>query len=378
MSFRLVPAFLLVAAIAASAQDAPPTPPPDQPPQPPPPTFTYQRGKIEKDGMVWIFYQVGHNRGPLIQPFLQKFMSPKGSIQVAPPQPPGQSDLHLMMISDVKENIELIEKVLNILDRPLEQVAIEAQIIEKAVSNDLEIGAELSVDQTKGRDEFFRSGSAVFNPDAFLSSLAPGSQPYQGTTFNFFNHNQQWGIIEFKIRALVRKGRAKVLSSPYVTVNNGETATIVAGDDVPFVEFINVVNGIPNSTIRFKQAAVKLTVTPHVVGGSYIDLDVKPEVTSVTGSVNIAGNPTPVFSTRNADTHLTVQDGQQIVIGGLVRTEEVETRRGLPLLSDIPIIGYLFGSTNLETKKTEILFIMRPRILKAEAAKELLIPGGPK
>lgn len=378
MSLRLVPAFLLAAALAASAQDAPPTPPPDQPPQPPPTTFTYQRGRIEKDGMVWIFYQVGHNRGPLIQPFLQKFMSPKGTIQVSPPQPPGQSDLHLMMISDVKENIEVIEKVLSILDRPLEQVAIEAQIIEKAVSNDLEIGAEFGLDQKHGRDETLQDVTAVFNPDAFLASLAPGSEPFQGATFTLYNRNHQWGVIDFKIRAMVRKGRAKVLSSPYVTVNNGETATIVAGDDVPFVEFINVVNGIPNSTIRFKQAAVKLTVTPHVVGGNFIDLDVKPEVTSVTGSVNIAGNPTPVFSTRNADTHLTVQDGQQIVIGGLVRTEEIETRRGLPLLADIPVIGYLFGSTNLETKKTELLFIIRPRILKPEAIKELLIPGGPK
>jgi type II secretory pathway component GspD/PulD (secretin) len=159
-------------------------------------------------------------------------------------------------------------------------------------------------------------------------------------------------------------------------VNNGEQATIVAGDDVPYVELIQINNGVPNSTVRFKQAAVKLVVTPHVVGGSFIDLDVRPEVTSVTGSVTIGGNPTPVFSTRNADTKLTVQDGQQIVIGGLVRTQEIERRRGVPILADIPVIGYLFGSTERSEAKTEILFIIRPRILKPAAAKELLVPGG--
>jgi general secretion pathway protein D len=189
-----------------------------------------------------------------------------------------------------------------------------------------------------------------------------------------FNENHQWGMIDLRIRALVRRGKATVLSSPYVTVNNGESATIVAGDEVPYVEFININNGIANSNVKFKQAAVRLVVVPHVVGGQFIDLDVKPEVTSVSGSATISGTVTPIFSTRNADTHLTVRDGQQIIIGGLVRTEETETRRGIPILADIPVIGYLFGSTLIEKKKTEILFILRPRIIKPDAG-ELVLPG---
>jgi general secretion pathway protein D len=371
-----VPPILAGALLASAAVAQEPSKPPDPPP--PSPSWTYQRGRIEKDGMVTIFYQVGHNRGPQIQPFLQQFLTPKGKITVSPPPPPGQHDMHLIMIADVKENIALIEKVLNILDRPMEQVQIEAQIIEKNVENDLEIGAELLLDQEAkhARDEVVKGGTAVFNPESFLASLKPGADAFQGLTLNLVNENHQWGILDLKIRAMVRKNRAKVLSSPYVTVNNGETATIVAGDEVPFVEFVNVVNGIPNSTIKYKQAAVRLTVTPHVVGQSFIDLDVKPEVTSVTGTVTIGGTPTPLFSTRNADTHLTVRDGQQIVIGGLVRTEEIESRTGIPLLADIPIIGYLFGSENLEQRKTEILFIIRPTIRKPEAAAELIAPGG--
>lgn len=380
MALRL-PRIVLVLAVAvsASAQETPPTPPPAEPP-PAAPGFTYQRGRIERNGIVTIFYQVGHGRGPMIEPFLKKFLSDKGSVLSSPPQPLNSHlpDLHLMMISDSKENMELIEKVLAILDKPSEQVQIEAQVIEKSISDDLDIGAEFSMEQKHGDGEALRDATAAYNTDSFLNSLVPGAPPYQGTTFSLFNRNHQWGVLELKIRALVRKGRATILSSPYVTVNNGEQATIVAGDDVPYVEFIQINNGVPNSTVRFKQAAVKLVVTPHVVGGSFIDLDVKPEVTSVTGSVTIAGNPTPVFSTRNADTKLTVQDGQRIVIGGLVRTEEIERRRGIPLLADIPVIGYLFGSTELEKQKTEILFIIRPRIINPAATKELLVPGGGK
>ena len=328
--------------------------------------------------MVTIFYQVGNNRGTYIQPFLQKFLTAKGSIQVSAPLPAGQTGSSLMMITESKDNIELIEKVLNILDRPADQVQIEAQIVEKSIEDDLDIGGEFLVQQNPAYShaEFFRDSKGTFNPDSFLSSLTPGSQPYQGLATTFLNTNHQWGIIDLKIRALVRKGKATVLSSPYVTVNEGETAKIVAGDEVPYIELIQVVNGTSNSNIRFKQAAVTLMVTPHVIGGDFIDLDVKPEVTSVTATLNIAGNQTPVFSTRNADTHLTVRNGQQIVIGGLVRTEEVETRRGIPILSDIPLIGYLFGSTNHQTKKTEILFIIRPSIRKPEAVGELLAPGG--
>ena len=109
----LFPALFCAASIAF-AEEPPPVQPPAVPP--PGPTWTYQRGRIEKDGLVTIFYQVGHNQGPLIQPFLQKFLTPKGSILTSPPQPPPQPELHVMMITDLKENMDLIEKVLNILD----------------------------------------------------------------------------------------------------------------------------------------------------------------------------------------------------------------------------------------------------------------------
>ncbi|MCE9582283.1 MAG: type II and III secretion system protein [Planctomycetes bacterium] len=367
---------LLCAASAASAQETPPA----QPPPPVQPSWTYQRGRIEKDGLVTIFYEVGRGKGQLLQPYLQKFMTPKGSLLVSPPQPPNQPEIHVMMITDTKENIELIEKVLNILDKPAEQVQIEAQIIEKSIDSDFEIGAEFGINQEEkhSHNEFFKHGAATFNPDSFLNSLKPGAEQFQGVDLSFFNENIQSGLLNLKVRAMVKNGKATVLSSPYITVNNGETATIIAGDEVPYLESIIITNNVPTATVKFKLAAVKLIVTPQVVGQSFIDIDVKPEVTSVTGNVSIQGTETPVFSTRTADTHVTVRDGQQIVIGGLVRTSDVETRRGVPILTDIPIIGYLFGSTNLEKKKTEILFIMRPRIRKPEAVEELLAPGGGK
>ncbi|KAF0242631.1 MAG: type II and III secretion system [Planctomycetota bacterium] len=373
----LFPAVLCAASVAF-AEEPPPTPPP----VPPSPTWRYERGRIEKDGVVTIFYQVARGKGQLIQPFLQKFLTPKGAIQVSPPSPPpapGQSsiELNLMMISDVKENIELIEKVLNILDRPVDQVQIEAQIIEKSIEDDLEIGAEFGITQEPKHsgDELFKAGTAIFNPDSYLASLKPGADPFQGLSATLFNENIQWGLIDFKLRTLVRKGKATILSSPYITVNNGETATIIAGDEVPYLESLVFNPGVaPISTVRFKQAAVKLTVTPNVISQNFIDIDIKPEVTTVSGTATIQGTQTPIFSTRTAETHVTVRDGQQIVIGGLVRTVDLETRRGIPLLADIPIIGYLFGSTRSDQIKTEILFILRPRTRKPEAIEELIVP----
>jgi general secretion pathway protein D len=373
VKWRFFPA-VLCAASAAFAEEPPPTPPP----LPPAPTWRYEKGRIEKDGIVTIFYQVARGKAQLLQPYLQKFLTPKGSIQVSPPQPPNQPELNLMMVSDVPENIDVIEKVLSILDRPADQVQIEAQIIEKTIDSDLEIGAELSINQESKHSskEFYKGGSGVFNPDSYLASLKPGADPFQGVTANFFNENIQLGLLDLKIRTLVKKGKATILSSPYVTVNNGETAVIVVGDEVPYVSTLTINPGAPpTATVTYKPASVKLTVTPSVISQSFIDIDAKPEVTTVTGNASIQGTQTPIFSTRTADTHLTVRDGQQIVIGGLVRTEEVESRRGVPILSDIPIIGYLFGSENLEKKKTEVLFIIRPRIRKPEAVEELIVPG---
>ena len=103
-------------------------------------------------------------------------------------------------------------------------------------------------------------------------------------------------------------------------------------------------------------------------------MKVTPEVSQVTGFVTLEGNvEVPVISTRNADTTVTVRDGETLIIGGLMSTATVEDRTQVPLLGDIPILGYLFGSTRKKEIKTELVFFITVRIVRARSGSEMRV-----
>ena len=140
-------------------------------------------------------------------------------------------------------------------------------------------------------------------------------------------------------------------------MRDGETARLTVGDKIPF-QIINA-QGVPSIVIL--DAGVKLEITPHVNKDGYITMRMHPEVSQIATAPS-PGVP-PTISTREADSSLTVKDGTSVILAGLIQKNETRTTVKIPLLGDIPILGWLFKTESTDTRNNEVVFVITPHVL---------------
>jgi len=289
-----------------------------------------------------------------LKPFLEKYLTPnKGYIIY-------NEELHLLALCDTKDNINLMEQVMQLLDIPSIPVYMSITVYEKTISSDLEIGLESSYLTTSKR-LLFRRFQEAFNPRTYLQSLSPGALPFQGTTISFATDNVR-DVFDFKLRALLERGTAKIHNKPDIVVNSGKKARIEWGEKF-YLQSSIVVGQTQTITYVPQEISNFLEITPHVVGKDFLDLELNAQVAQVVSFQNIQGVPVPLISNRKASTNITIRDGDKIIIGGLIKDTKTTDVRGIPLLMDIPIIGYLFKRTEESEEKTEITFVIEAFIV---------------
>lgn len=227
------------------------------------------------------------------------------------------------------------------IDRAPQQILIEAKIL------------EITLDQT---ENFGVDWSRVFNGDGPDVVGATGFATRGGPRFflNLVNHN-----IEAYLSALSNKGRVHTLATPRLLALEDQEATTNVGDQLGY-RLTTTINNVTTESIEFLDTGVILRVTPSVDADGRIMLKVKPEVSS--GSVS-AGIPSK--KTTEVNTQLVANDGQPVLIGGLIKRSMTYRRLGVPLLSDIPVIGGLFSSTDDGGSATETIVVITPRIVPA-------------
>ena len=380
MNRLIVLAFFVAVAQGAQAAQNPPAPAPPQDPAAKPPAqakdpvqddILFEKWRMERNGIVTVYYRVGHERGKLLKALLEgtsipnqvagdpraRILTPTGWVMESEP-------MHLMVVSDTKENIPLVEAVLRVLDVPDPQVIIEAKVIELRWDKDLEIGIEgegLTSSlwmQATGSHAFLREVRAKFNPSEALTG-----GPFQGSTFRFARADSQQGTMGGVIQAFVERGKGEILSAPRILVDSGDEATVMAGEELPYPEVVLHPGGSTTS-VKYRDTGVTLKIKPHIVGANNVHLDIDLSVTALLNYVNLPTGTAPAFTKRSAKTKVTVRNGEEIVIGGMRRKEKRTLRRGLPLLSDIPIIGALFGRYEEQETVQEILFFLKPTIIQ--------------
>ena len=377
-------ALCLCAAGVALAQN-PPQQPPVQPPTNPPanqPTtqpaqdppkvsqdkddILYEKWRLERNGMVTIYYRVGHDRGKLLKALLEgngdaraKILSSNGWVMESEP-------MHLMVVSDTKENIALVEQVLRVLDVPDPQVIIEAKVVELRWDKDMEIGFEGDSGplsqlwiQSDDSGTFLREIRTKFNP---TEAITGGS--FQGSTFRFSRVSGHTGTMGGIVQAFLERGKGEILSAPRIMVDSGDEALVKAGEEFPYPEVVLHPGGSTTS-VKYQPTGVTLKVRPHIVGANNVHLVLELDVKALLGFVNLPTGTAPSFTNRSASTKVTVRNGEEIVIGGLRRKEKHTLHRGLPFLSDIPIIGLLFGRYEEQEVTQEILFFIKPIIIQS-------------
>lgn len=182
------------------------------------------------------------------------------------------------------------------------------------------------------------------------------------------------------IKALQQKNLLQILAEPNLLASNGKEASFLAGGEFPFP----VVQGgqnINTVTIQFKEFGVRLNFTPTITPSGKIRLKVRPEVSALdfTNAVTIGGFFVPALSTRRAETEVELADGQSFAIAGLIDNRLNEVYNKIPGLGDIPILGYLFRSRQLNKSKTELLVLVTPKFVKPLNPDQLPpLPENPK
>ena len=331
-------------------------------------------GSIERGDLVTRYWQVNHESPATLGQELLLYVGSK-DVKIAP------KSQNILRIEAPREKWPIIESLLEVLDVPAPQVYVEAKIIEIKYDSNLEFGFEGSYDRRKATDAaqpFFGSFGANFNPESYLESLGTGTI-FQGGTFNFKTVGTRnvagHGEYSYIVRALQSRGSAEILSQPSIIAAQGKKASITTGLRFP-VQSVDIRSGQTIVTTKFEKTGIKLDIEPKLVGRDYVNLSIKAEDSQVTERIaGPSGSLNPVISERTAATEVTVRDGETIIMGGLLSSSTIESKQGLPFISDIPLIGLLFSSNRTQEVKSELVFFITPRIIKRKEQTVILPPG---
>jgi type IV pilus assembly protein PilQ len=292
-----------------------------------------------------------------------------------------------LLLQDTPENLEQINRLVARLDIPVRQVEIEARIV--LVNDDFErqLGARLGITDVQGNGN---------NGIVTTTGTAAGEDSIVGSALNVINGTGQFitipsgtagaperynvnlpvanpagslavgilsgaKLIDLELSAAQAETQAKVISSPRVITANQKQATIMQGVEIPYQQSAS--SGA--TSISFKNAVLQLQVTPQITPDNRIilDLDVRDDevgqVIVESGGVNV-----PAIDTREVTTQVLVNDGQTVVLGGILTTNERDAQTKVPWLGDIPVLGHLFKSTDRTNNKDELLIFVTPKIVR--------------
>lgn len=167
-------------------------------------------------------------------------------------------------------------------------------------------------------------------------------------------------VLRGRLEALNDEGLSKILASPKLAAIDGEPATILIGDRIPIIMHSTDDEGRISETLEFIEAGIKLDILAMIGQDDSVTLTIDTEVSSITG---MTPQNVPQIRTREMSTRVRVHDGQSLVIGGLIEEDERESMRGMPFLSDLPLVGRLFSSKTRETVQTEMVVFLIPHIV---------------
>ena len=215
------------------------------------------------------------------------------------------------------------------------------------------------------RDRNNRAGTGKFNTDNVFDSngniLLPTSEGF-GTVLSNFGTSTLLGLLE----ADEQTGDSRILAEPTVMASNKDSASFLAGGEIPIPVAQNTgVGGAPTVTILWKEFGIRLNFAPEIVSDSLIKLHIRPEVSSLdfTNAIEISGFKIPALRTRHVESTVMVRRDQSLIISGLMDDERQVTKDGIPLLKDIPILGALFSSSSWQRNQTELLVIVTPVVV---------------
>jgi general secretion pathway protein D len=298
----------------------------------------------------------------------------------------------LVVVADDDTHQELL-KVIQDLDRPKPQVLIKVVFLEVTYNKGYDVGVEGSytfnlsspaaattadrtttTTSTSGTTETVTQVTDTVNTAATL-----GRSVGLGSAFNLANLTEgsfvrvvtdDW---QATFKALATRGKVEVLSRPSIMARNNQEAVIVVGQEVPFVTNSRITDdGQTINTIQYDNVGIILRVTPFITSNNTVEMIVAPEISSLTDQTVPISNTvsSPVIAKRSAETVVVTPNGMTAVIGGLMETQRIEAIRKVPILGDIPILGFPFRRVVRNDVKKELMIFLTPHIVNDPSTVE--------
>jgi type II secretory pathway component GspD/PulD (secretin) len=254
-----------------------------------------------------------------------------------------------LIATDFPSQLDIISSRIQLLDVPKRQALIEARILNVSLNDEVKVGIDWEVLEESINDLHIRGTFPALGDET------------DGVRLNYGDlESNDFNVV---VEALETFGRTELLSSPRIMVADGQTASIHVGSQVPY-KTVDSREGANGTIDRFERVTivdvgVKLDVTVNVHNDGTVAMLIRPEVSQVIGfSDNI-----PVVETATSSSMVSVRDGRTVILGGLNRIDEKDTRKGVPILCHIPLIKYLFSSTVKEKTRYELAILLTPRIV---------------
>ena len=274
-------------------------------------------------------------------------------------------DNNALLIYAPRREYRRIENAVRQLDIAPIQVLIEASIAEVTLTDKFQFGLQWYFTNGFGGSLSNFSGAggyvnAVSGAEG-LPVLTPAAPSVPG--LNYILSNAQ-GNIQAVLTALSSETSLKVVSSPSMLVLDNQKAEMQVGSQVPIPTTTSYSGsaGIPVQSFELKDTGVMLTVIPRINAGNMVTLDVLQKITDI-GPIDSATKQR-TFLQRSMKSRIAVQSGQTAILGGLIRDNKDNSRNGIPLLVDIPVLGYLFGTTEKNKERTELIVLLTPRVME--------------
>ena len=329
---------------------------------------------------VQVNYAKAQDMAELIKSQGGSLLSARGAVAV-------DERTNTLLLQDTADRLADIRRLVATLDIPIRQVLIEARIVivNDDFTRELGVRAGYTGIRSNGSDGAIITGGSAAGVDTGLSSalnnlattgnVGPVDVPTGAALTDRYNVNlpvvSPAGrlafavlgsdyIVDLELSAAQAEGRGEIKSSPHVITANQKEASIEQGVEIPYQQAAS--SGA--TTVEFKKAVLALKVTPRITPDNRIILDLNVKKDSV-GSVIVTsgGVGVPSIDTREISTQVLVNDGQTVVLGGILETEDRSTIKKVPYLGDIPVLGNLFKQTSRTNNKDELLIFVTPKIL---------------
>jgi len=326
-------------------------------------------------------YAKAQDMAGLIKTQTNSLLSPRGSVAV-------DDRTNTLLLQDTADRLADVRRLVATLDIPVRQVLIEARIV--VVNNDFsrDLGARFGFtnNQKNGNTGLVTTtgtaagtdlaiGSAITNAQG-TGSIYPISVPTGSAASNRYNVNLPVSnpagsfalgilgsnfIVDLELSAAQAETQANIISSPRVITANQKEAIIEQGVEIPYQQSAS--SGA--TTIQFKKAVLSLKVKPQITPDNRIILDLDVHKDNVgTVIVTSSGVNVPSIDTRSIITQVLVNDGQTVVLGGILETNQRQDETKVPYLGDVPVLGHLFKNTSHKDNKDELMIFITPKIVR--------------